>query len=152
MHNMPHKGTPFLISVLLTVQSVQSVTAADLSDPPNPARAAMMSRALHAFNGTAARAKRGTMVKLGLDLTNLYFEHQDFLVAGGQRGLGAEFRSANKLLRSHQDAVLIDAVATDNVFEMRTALVALGMTQPAVFGQGSGSSVSFPCSSVASSC
>jgi hypothetical protein len=126
--------TPILIILMLIVQCVQPATAADLSRSADTGSVAMMSRALHAFNGTDPNSKRGPMVKLGLDLTNVYFEHQDYVVRGGQKGLGVDFRSTSNLIRSHQELVLIDAVAAGSVMKLRDQLVALGMTRPAVFG------------------
>jgi hypothetical protein len=120
--------------LVLIAQPAQSAAAADLSRFAPDTQAVMMSRAWQAFNGSGPAPKRGPMVKLGLDLTQVYFEHQDYLAGGGPLGRGIAFRPGNKLIRTQQDLVVIDAVAVDSPVELRHQLVALGMTRPAIFG------------------
>jgi hypothetical protein len=132
MHNMSNTGSLWIILLIIISQAA---AAADLTSPANKPRATAISRAVQAFNGTDPGAKRGPMVRLGFDLTHLYFEHQDYLAAAGPQAPGVDFRPKNILIRPHQDLVLIDAVATGSTLELRDQLVALGMRRPAVFGR-----------------
>jgi hypothetical protein len=124
-----------LIGLLLILQFVQSAVAATLAGSANDAQTAVMTRALQAFDGTGVVPKRGPLVKLGFDLIEVYFEHQDYLAGGGPRGRGTDFRPSNKLIRAQQDFVVIDAVAIGSAVELQDQLVALGMIESAVFGR-----------------
>lgn len=110
-----------------------SIQAADLEalapDGAAPGSAARL--ALEAFAGPDLAGKDGPMARVGLDLTQLYFEHR----AHRAGAPAAAFRSANPLVRVRDGRVVIDAVATESAVALRDALVALGMTEPAVYGR-----------------
>ncbi len=86
-------------------------------------------RALESFAGPDLRGKDGPTARIGLDLTQLYFEHQEHLA----RAPGLKFVSSNSLMRIRQQDVVIDAVAAEDPNALRDALVARGMTHAAVY-------------------
>jgi subtilisin family serine protease len=90
-----------------------------------------IQRAQDAFRGPDLSGKNGPMVRLGLDLTQLHFEHRNHLVTKP----GTAFRSANALVRTRGQDVIIDAVAVNDASALRDELVALGMTDAAVYGR-----------------
>ena len=135
MRQMSRTVSTFMLSLMFILQGAQAATAADLEPPSNNAAAAAHTAAHGAFNGSDSRRKNGRMVKLGLDLTHLYFEHQAYLAAGGALGLGADFRPGNKLIRSKHGTVMIDFVSAGDTIELRDQLIALGMTRASVFGR-----------------
>ena len=71
------------------------------------------------------------MTRIGLDLSQLHFEHQEHLA----RTPGLKFVPGNALMRISQQDVVIDAVAADDPYALRDALVALGMTHAAIYGR-----------------
>ena len=69
------------------------------------------------------------MARIGLDLTQLYVEYEEHLA----RTPALKFVPSSPLMRVHQNAVVIDAVATGDANALRDALVARGMTHAAVY-------------------
>ena len=125
---------PHLVGLAFALSIGATAHGADLSQL-NPGAAPDGStnrRALESFAGPdLLQGKSGPTARIGLDLTQLYFEHQTHLA----RTPGLKFTSANPLVRLRQQDVVIDAVAADDPNVLRDELVALGMTHPAVYGR-----------------
>jgi subtilisin family serine protease len=109
------------------------VQAAELgSADPKPSRGPDRDRQVLArFAGPDLRGKDGPMARLGLDLVQLHGEFRDHQ----SRTPGQAFHPRNRLLRTHQQRVLIDAIAVTDPLALRDALVSLGMGRPAVYGR-----------------
>jgi len=91
-------------------------------------------KVLEAFQGKDLKGKDGPMHRIGMDLIVVSQEFEDYQARGGRKTLGRPFKPANPLIRTHEEAVIIDAVATDDAESLRRDLVALGLQNPAVFG------------------
>lgn len=133
MHLSIRQRLPYLAGLALGLSIGSAPYGADLNQV-NPGSAPDRSAnrlALESFAGQDLRGKDGPTARIGLDLTQLYFEHQEHLA----RTPGLKFVPANPLVRIRGQDVVIDAVAAEDPIALRDALVALGITQPAVYGR-----------------
>jgi hypothetical protein len=100
-------------------------------EPGDRADRGANERGLAAFAGPDLRGKDGPMAPVGLDLAQLYFEHQDHrAMAPGQ-----PFVSANRLMRTRGDEVVIDAIAATDPEALLKDLLTLGLKDAAVYGR-----------------
>jgi hypothetical protein len=91
-------------------------------------------RVLEAFQGKGLKGRKGPMHKVGMDLIVTFQEFEDFQTRGGRKALGRAFRPGNPLIRTREESVVIDAVATDDAEALRQDLVARGLQHSKVFG------------------
>jgi hypothetical protein len=91
-------------------------------------------KVMEAFQGEDLKGKDGPMHRIGMDLVVTYQEFEEFQARGGRKALGSAFKPGIPLIRSNEESVIIDAVATGDGETLRHDLVALGMQHPAVFG------------------
>jgi len=105
--------------------------AADLGEPGTGGLSdgSADRHAMELFAGPDLRGKDGPMARIGLDLTRLYVEYEQHLASTP----ALKFVPSSPLMRVHQDGVVIDAVATEDVGALRDDLVALGLTHAAVY-------------------
>ena len=122
-----------LLLVLAAARPVHAVDLAALYDNAGSPTAFGM-KVLEAFRGKDLKGKDGPMHKLGMDLIVTYQEFTEFQTRGGRKALASAFKPDNPLVRTHEESVVIDAVATGNTETLRQDLVALGMQHAAVFG------------------
>lgn len=87
------------------------------------------------FQTQSAGATNSAMAKLGQELILINREYKDFIKRGGQAKLGRPFEASNKMLRTRDGLVVIDAIAQDDSEQLRDELVAMGLQNPAVFGR-----------------
>ncbi len=122
-----------LLIMLLPVTSQAAKIPAHEPEPPamSSRQHAAAQQATAAVQGANRNHKSGLMSRLGYELALAHAEFQAFR-AISDRG---QFRASNKQLRVHQDTVLIDAVAADDVLALKTALMGLGMKHVAVYGR-----------------
>ena len=125
-----------LAALILALAAARPVHAVDLTALYDNAGSptAFGMKVLEAFQGKDLKGKDGPMHKLGMDLIVTYQEFTEFQARGGRKALGSAFKPGNPLVRTHEESVVIDAVATDSAETLRQGLVALGMQHAAVFG------------------
>jgi len=111
--------------------------AVPLNNPalPSQARAAILAHTLEDFRGKDLVGKDGPMAKVGPDLILTFHEHRDFLARGGLARFKQRFKPSNPLIRTRDDTVVVDIVASGNVNTLKVELQALGMQDAAVFGR-----------------
>ena len=119
------------LTAALPAHAVNLTALYDNAGTPTP----FGRKVLEAFQGKDLKGKDGPMHKIGMDLIVTYQEFEEFQARGGRKALGSAFKPGNPLIRSNEQSVIIDAVATDNTETLRQDLVALGMQHPAVFGR-----------------
>ena len=127
--------TLLLPALLLYAVCASPITAAAPATPPaqnipDPAEL----RVLQALHGTGLKGKDGALRKLGTDLVRVLFEFEDFQAASGAQPNVHAFRSQNPLLRMHDNAIVVDAIANGDPQILQQQLVGAGLQQPAVFG------------------
>jgi hypothetical protein len=126
-----------LATLILALASAQSAEAVDLTALYDNAGApnAFGLKVLEAFQGKDLKGKDGPLHKIGMDLIVAFQEFQDFQASGGRKALGKPFKPSGPLIRSHEETVLINAVADGDAEALRQDLIALGLQQAAVFGR-----------------
>ncbi len=123
------------VATLLLSRTTLSQAPAARPVPVAPGTDAVIERQAWAeFAGPDSGVKNGPLVKAGLDLTRLYVGHREYLRQRGPLSR-APFVTGNPLLRVYGDAVVIDAVASTDAVRLRSALVSLGLKNPAVHGR-----------------
>jgi hypothetical protein len=124
------------VALLLALASAQSAQAIDLSAlyDNTGAPTAFGVKVLEAFQGKDFKGKDGPMSRIGMDLIVVFQEFEDFQARGGRQALGRPFKPSDPLIRTYEEAVVIDAVAANDAEALRQDLVALGLQQASVFG------------------
>jgi hypothetical protein len=122
-----------LVLFLATSRPAQAVDYTRLYDNAG-VPTAFGHKVLEAFHGKGLRGKAGPMHKLGMDLIVTFQEYEDFQARSGRKALGRAFNPGNPQIRTHEESIVIDAVAAGNAEALRQDLVALGLQHAAVFG------------------
>jgi hypothetical protein len=115
-----------LILALTVARPVHAVVLTALYDNAG-APTAFGKKVLEAFQGKDLKGKDGPMHRIGMDLIVVSQEFEDYQAGGGRKTLGRPFKPANPLIRTDEESVIIDAVATDDTEALRRDLVALGL-------------------------
>jgi Subtilase family/Bacterial TSP3 repeat len=126
----------FHLVVLLSCLVVLTPTmAATTATPPGNQGAigTLDLRVMQAFQGSSLRGKNGPLHRLGADLISALLEYEDFQVANRAQAVPPVFHPSNRMLRSRNNTVVIDAVADGDPQVLLRQLVGLGLQQPAVF-------------------
>jgi hypothetical protein len=131
--NRVHLRLTALVLVVVATTSAQAVDLSVLYDNTGKPTAFGL-KVLEAFQGRDLKGKDGPQSRIGMDLIFVSQEFEDFQARGGSKALGRPFKPDDSLIRTHEDSVVIDAVATDDAETLRRDLVALGLQHAAVFG------------------
>lgn len=127
--------TLLLPALLLYAICASPITAAAPATPPAQGIPDPVElRVLQALQGADLKGKDGALRKLGTDLVRVLFEFEDFQAASGAQPPAQAFRSKNPLLRVHDNAIVVDAIANGDPQVLRQQLVGAGLQHPAVFG------------------
>jgi hypothetical protein len=94
-----------------------------------------MKRTMESFHGKDLAGKNGPMAKVGPDLTLTFHEHIDYKSRGGLAKLKYKFKPSHPLIRTKDEAIVIDIVAQDDVNALKAELQALGMTNISIYGR-----------------
>jgi hypothetical protein len=113
--------------VLLYAMGGPAIAQPLLSSRSSPA-AVLASSAVH---GKDPYGRTGPMWKIGYRLALLHFEHKEYAAAKH----AAAFKPSSKLVRLHNNDVLIDAVAAGDTKSLETSLQQLGMNRLSVSGR-----------------
>lgn len=82
----------------------------------------------------AMSRKTGAMSKVGIDLGNLYREHETFALRRAFRAPAGGFESSNPMIQMVGGMVVIDAVAAEDAEALLRDLEALGLVKGSRFG------------------